>query len=517
MARILRLPAVAVETVARHLTITDHVTGTMIPWAPNPEQRRLWKRLERGGWLFAGKPRRIGITTATQLEDMLFCQVNDRAGQRVRAGLFTDAEAKLKEHEVQARLWVQQAPDLFHGVDVNSDRVLWPGGSVLEFHTGGGKSAGRGGGYHRIHLTELPFWPTETAYHALLPSMTMQCQVIIETTIDIAAPCGPLVRSIWDNPKNHFNEAPDNKLFFSVEDHPDYVADPSRITDEQWAWCQEEGFTKREAASWWLTDCLPNLCADDLHRLYREFPQTEAHMLSGASGLWFKKRAAVAEHRHIVDIEGSPLFVFRELAQTSRQLVIGVDVAAGKGGDASAIAVLDKRDASLVACLKDNTMLTTTLARATKIVSDLYTTVHPSLAPGILAAPQPTRPDVEVETNGVGAGPMQYMRELGIEARDVHVADASVIYDCLLRVKAEVEAGRMAGPQDLAAETGVIYRDPITGKFKGAKDLSVAIGHALRRINMAPYKEPPKPPDRETYISGAAMIKAAQRKRPVGW
>jgi Na+(H+)/acetate symporter ActP len=52
------------------------------------------------------------------------------------------------------------------------------------------------------------------------------------------------------------------KVFFSVEDHAhEYRADPGIIGDDEWAWCQEQGFTRRDCAAWWLRVALPYVVA----------------------------------------------------------------------------------------------------------------------------------------------------------------------------------------------------------------------------------------------------------------
>ena len=194
---LLRLPVDAIDAVARQVKIVNHMTAETSPWFPHEEQRTIWGACAAHDWVFAAKPRRVGATTAVELDDMLWCLVNDANGNRVRCGLFVDTDEKSKERVAFAMSVIDQLPELFGGCDINSDRILFPRGSVMEFHTGSGKNAGRGGGYQRIHVTELPFFLNDTTLGALLPSMSMTSQVIIETTIDVTGPNGIATRSLW--------------------------------------------------------------------------------------------------------------------------------------------------------------------------------------------------------------------------------------------------------------------------------------------------------------------------------
>jgi hypothetical protein len=197
---LLWLPSAVVVGVAAQLQITDHKTGATHKWKPNTEQCRLMEATSTGAWVYAAKPRQVGATTITQLDDMLWCAANDHAGNRVRAALYVDTEDKLREREAFARSVVGQLPDLFKGCDVNSDRVLFPKGSVLTFGTGSGKSEGRSGSFQRLHLSELPFWSNPLTYGALIPALSLDGQVIIETTLDVDAPNGALTRDLWRRP-----------------------------------------------------------------------------------------------------------------------------------------------------------------------------------------------------------------------------------------------------------------------------------------------------------------------------
>lgn len=512
MAGLLKLPPNAVEAICRQLLITNHTTGAMASWEPTPEQLAFWRACFDHQWVYAAKSRQTGMTTAGEADDMIWCRVNDAAGNRVRAALYVDTDKKLNERVTFAQLLKDQLPRLFGGCSVNSERVTFPRGSVLEFGTGSGSGEGRAGSYQRLHLSELPFWKVPTTYGSLLPALSLDGQVVVETTIDIRAPNGILSRDLWRDKTNRYF-----KLFFPVESHEEYRSPEDRISDAQWEQAKLEGFTRRDAAAWWFTVALPDLCGGDEVRVRREYPQIEPHMFADGAGLWFSMNAEVIPAREVVDVEGHKILVYRPFSETSGQIVIGVDVAKGVLGDASAIAVVDKKDGALCALLHDNSILTTTLARATRVVHDLYS--RPALRTTWLDEPAVT-PEVAYETNGVGTGPMQYARELGMQVIDVHLSGAegtSVIYDCLMLAKEAVESGVLKGNKALANETDKLRRDE-HGKWVGPKDGVIAYGHARRRMRMNPYKEPPKPQNREGVIDGKAIIRAlAGGQKSSGW
>ena len=515
MSSLLKVPPQALDALARRVRIVDHRTGATTAWAPHDEQRTIWSACNQHDWVFAAKPRRVGATTAVQFDDMLWCLINDANGDRVRCGLFVDADEKSKERQAFAQSIITELPDVFAGCDVNSDRVLFPRGSVLEFHTGSGKNAGRGGGYQRLHITELPFWLNDSTLGALLPSMSMESIVIVETTIDVTGPNGIATEQLWDDPLNRFE-----RVFFSVEEHHDYQSDPASITDSQWEFCQGEGFSSRPHAAWWLTYALPNLCHGDVQTLMCEFPQKRAHLFSKAAGRWVQTPTEVIAPVRVVEVEGHIIQIFHELKDTSGQIGIAVDVAKGGGLDASVIAAIDKRDGRLVAMLHDNTILTTTLARATREVQRIFT-IPPQSVWGGLAHIEGYEPEVAYETNGVGTGPMQYAREIGVGVIDVHLSGAqgqSIMYDVLLSAKQAAEDGTLRGPAQLARECRELHRDPVTGAWKGRKDGLVAYGHAARRARLNPFVERArKRPPLSKVVDAEAMMAAHDRSNGPEW
>lgn len=502
---LLWLPPAAVQAFCETLQITDHTTGATAPWRLNSEQRTALEHITHGGWVFFAKPRQVGMTTLVQADDILWCWLNDGAGNRVRAALYVDSEKKLKERQAFCESVVRQRPQMFKGCDVNSDRMLFKNGSVLEFGTGSGKAEGRSGTLQRLHMSELPFWANASTYGALMPSIGRQ-QCIIETTLDVDAPCGPLVRDLWRGANSY------ERVFFAVEGHDEYRADPAKITDEEWQSAQEQGFTIRSAAAWWLTTGLNDICAGDMQRLMREFPQQASHMFAADSGRYVKGTPDIIKPVRVIDEDGYTIEVYQPLADTSGQLMIGVDVAAGKMKDASAIAVVDKLTRKMVAMLRDNEIEAPALARAIKRCRDEYTVRKPPFINGA-DPPPPIVPTVVVEVQGLGHGVAASCREIGCAVVEQAVGGeegSAIIAEVLRRSKEAVLRGTLKGPAALAVECDELRRDPVTGKWKGSKDLLVAYGHADRWCDLQPYEHPRGPAPRHDVIRAEEFINRRQ-------
>jgi hypothetical protein len=480
--------------VARRLRIVDHATGSTSPWRPSEEQRTLWRDVAGGEWCYFSKPRQVGATTAATLYLVIWAWANDTQRNRVRAATVVDADEKTRE---RARLAADFCAQLGVPHVASTERVVFANGSEIVFLTAGGTRAGAGTSFQLLHLSELPFWPAHVdTYGSLLPALGLGGQVILETTIDVGAPSGRLARDLWRSQNRYA------KRFFSVEDHAhEYTADPSLLTDEEWSAAQGEGFTRRDSAAWWLRVALPNLVGNDPTRLMREYPQREEHMFQSSSSRWVRATPKERKPLRSIVVGNAAIDVWRESVDTSHQLVVGVDTAAGKERDRSAVAVVDKRDGALVATLVDGTISTHALAECVGEVVRVFTW---QAAPVVgLPNPPMMRPDVVVEDNGIGQGTVDACRARGLQVKAVTTDDASK-YDGLLLAKAAVEDGRIEGPHELAVECDELHRDD-AGRWKGRKDLLMAIGFALREARLSPYRAPETAPQAERVDAMAIL------------
>jgi hypothetical protein len=116
----------AVRDFCESLTITQKDTGATAPWRLNDEQLTALDDLTTGRWVFFAKPRQIGMTSLVEADDLLWCWLNDRAGNRVRAALYVDTEKKLKEREAFAKALDGQTRPLVDGVEwKDQDYFYW--------------------------------------------------------------------------------------------------------------------------------------------------------------------------------------------------------------------------------------------------------------------------------------------------------------------------------------------------------------------------------------------------------
>lgn len=202
-------------------------------------------------------------------------------------------------------------------------------------------------------------------------------------------------------------------------------------------------------------------------------------------GAWFRVKPVVKPSLVAEDLPGVEIFLLP--GQTSGQLVIGIDTGGGLDKDASAIAMVDKRDDRLVACWKDNKAAIDTICDITAQLVERYTAKIPAEFPGLYGERRENKPQCVVEVNGIGRGTYQGLQRRGIGAIEVNTTESSR-YSGLLAVRRAIENGKLEGPQDLAEEArALVTKD---GKFHGPKDLAMAIGFAYNWIQKSPYLEP---------------------------
>lgn len=494
----------------RLLVIPDKVTGSLIPWVPTSEQERMCRESCANDWLIVAKPRQIYASTYFCAEDVLWTLAQDDDGQRVTTAIVVDTDAKAHARLEVCRDFVRQMRVRHtwkQASGTSPARIVFPGGSQIQAFTAGGRRAGSSVSFQRFHFTELPYWPNATqAYGSLMPALSRLGQVKIETTMDIVE---PLAKNLWVT-DNRFG-----KLFFSVEDHAEYRADPGLISDDEWAELRDEGYTDRSAAAWFGGVVDSEFGGDRTHA-FRLYPQRPEHMWQSAAGRFISITPRVVEPLRVEVVDGVAdswrLEVYREPSDCSEQIVIGVDTASGKERDRSAVAVIDKRDRALVAAFTSDVIWPDDLALVAKRAQDAYTRKRP--LPGVLIAtsrdPGQWTPLVIVEDNGIGDATWKACLRAGVRGMPVTTTEQSKMAG-LLRVKRAVETGELSGPRDLADECDDLHRDDL-GRFKGRKDLCMAVGFALNHIAEAPYRAAPAP-ETQNVLRLDRAIAAERRKR----
>lgn len=504
------LPANALQVLARGCSITDHRTGATSSWSPNAEQIAGWEaseRAQRGGrWLFVAKPRQIGNTTARTLELAAWTATVDAMGHRVRAAIVVDTDDKTRERSAVFGMFNRQ---LGLGADVNSERARFRNGSIVEFVSAGSNRLGASGSYQRLLLSELSFWPSHVdTYGSLTATLSLDGFCEIDTTCDVAAGSGLLARKLWRDTDNRYD-----RIFFPVELHHEYRADPDLISDDQWTWAQGEGFANRSAASWWLTVAVRDMAAGDLVRAMREFPQREEHMWSASTGRWIPTTPAIVTPTRFLQASDVRVPCWRSSSEGSGQYVVGVDTASGKDRDRSAVVVIDKKDTAICAAYVSNTITISELAAITRDVVNHYS--KPAYVDQWRIRHPAYQPDLIVEDNGIGEGTVDRLRTMGLSVQ-TQTTDVAAKYDGLLLAREAVMARQLFGPRDLADEADELHQDD-HGNWKGRKDLLMACGFALRLMRRSPYAQPKQPHDPQRMIRGDDILRKLRQPKDRGW
>jgi hypothetical protein len=505
--QLVRMPAAFVEECASALVISDKESGATIGWEVTEPQRKVWREIETGAWLFFAKPRQAYFTTAVTLDDVLWCWANDERGNRVRCAFVIHTADATRERAEMAKSFITQL-GLAKEDDCNSERCTFRNGSELVFITAGGKGgAGRSGAFQRAHCSELPFWPThDNPLTALQPTIAGVGQIIIETTMDVTAPNGLRARALWRKSRRY------RKVFTSLEENPRYRADPRAISDEEWAQLssKERGYTDRAAAAWWKTIGVED-CENDEQKARREYPQREEDMFSAGAGRYIPVTPRVTDVVYHLELKplaewdekerrNTPTGIFADIrrrpSETSQQLVAGIDTGKGVGRDWTVIVIVDKRDGFICATLASNQHDIFEFARLAASLLHHYTT-PPVETPWLIVRPGAT-PEVVVEENSIGEAMVLKLRELGVSLQ-CHWTDDAAKFTGLGLSRQAIINGEAYGPAELADECDELHQNE-RGEFVGRKDMLMALGFTLIRMRQSPYDPPTAKKQRDRVV-----------------
>lgn len=510
------LPGLRVDQLMkamRSLELMDKQTAARIPWRPTPAQRRLALAQKSSRRLLVGKPRQIKASTLFLLVDLLWVYFMGLRGNPVPCAIVIDSDDKAKEMILRIADFAEQlniplASSTSHGLDLAN------GGRIRAF-TGGGIQAGASKSFGRVHITELPFIKQGKPGEFLgsfMPTVGKYCWAVIETTMEAAddGTCSNLWHgSDWD------------RVFFSVEDEPEYRDDPETIdmdggpvlTKEREKFLRSEGFTDPAAMVWWLRTCRNDFGGMEAD-CFRKYPQLPAHMFRFSEGAWYTLHPDFRAPLRTVEVQGKSeswvLSIFIEPTKGSGQYSIGLDTAGANGRDRSSIAVVDKETGQLMASFVSDWVYADDLAAIAKVAQDEYTTGGKVAFKAIHHHTPQYVPTVYIEKNGIGEATVQAARRIGVILRAVTARD-DVTYRALLSAKRAVEAGIIHGPKELTEECKRLRWD--NGKWKGHKDLSVAIGTALMAGEKDPYVPPPKERRDRNVVDIQAMLDRAAARR----
>lgn len=505
------MPAHEVEAIARSgITLTDFDSGARILWEPTPIQCAIWQAREQHHRLFVTKPRRAYASTALDFDDVLFTVCNDGSGERVRTGVAIDTEDHVAERIYQMSSFLTQLHVPHTAVE--GLITLTQSESQITCFTASGKRAAASTGLQRVRYSEAAYYkPGEIG--TISAAAGKQAQEIIETTIGTHATNFTEVRARW---REVGAWRPYFQLFFPFESHAEYRAPAHLITEAEWEWAQEpaQGFTIREAASYWLREILPKF-GGDKQRARGEYPQRAEHMFDTALGRWVSRTPRIVPPIDVVKVMGNagevwPLLIWRKPERTSGRISIALDAAKGAGVSRATVCVVDETDGFLCAAFADAFVLGDDQAIVAQKAWAMYSTQRDD--------GKWTRPRLRAEDNVTGQIVIQPLRRLGMPVETFDTTEASQILG-MQAAKRGVETGILEGPAELAEECDECFKDPVTGKFKGHKDLLMTYGMCLRGVSFAQLG--PKAPDveanSETRINVRKAIMRQQKLQRGRW
>ena len=206
MGALINPDAEELEEFSRHLDIVDHRTGARTKWPVNVEQRHLWQEGEGHNFLYALKPRQIGISTSESLKDLVFTVINAANGNSVETWLVWDTDTKVRSKIEVIQDFARQLRIPFRRRD-NALLFDTAGGgrdSAIHGVTAGGNRVGAGMTAHRLHMSELPAWQRASdSYNSLRQSLVLEGQAVIETTMLLGQ---ELPKRLWYDPRNEWRQ-----------------------------------------------------------------------------------------------------------------------------------------------------------------------------------------------------------------------------------------------------------------------------------------------------------------------
>lgn len=500
------------------LDIEDKVTGNIIKWKLTPLQLLTLERCWGKKKVIVGKPRQVGLSTLFCALDVLWIVDNVSNGNRGKCAIILDTEDKSLGRLEQCRDFADQLelPSRKSG-----NRLLFSGGAEIVALTAGGKRTGSSFNFSRFHLSEIPYWQNaESVWGSIKPAMTDEGQCIVETTFDITNNLG---RIMWYG-KNRFEN-----IFLSVEDEPRYRHDPTAITEEQWRWMQAEGYTNREAASWFVNIGVEEEAMGDTAHAFRLFPQTPEHMFRAAASRWIMSDPEVVTPIRKMPVPGNGetfhVEIFHE-PDDDYGYITAVDTASGKERDSSAIVVIDRFSKKILASFDSNKIIPHDLAHVLAFMQELYRNPGITLYGEQIGEEEPL---VIIEGGGIGDATQHEARRRGIPFVSHNQTDARK-YRCLALAKQAIEQGKAFGPRRLLDECQELRVDELNKKrWLGKKDMVMALGMALSYTEDTPHVEDPKVKRANTHAPGTvadmnatlrrerSLRVAARSRRRGGW
>lgn len=487
------------------LTVLNQDTSTLLPFKLNREQRRILRAILAGRRTVILKGRQVGCSTVVVFAMTLVAMMNPGLPLVIVADDADKAKGLLK----RARDWLIE---LGVGLSVDAkESITLVNGATIEAKSaispaeGGESKVGRSKPYGFILCTEMAFWRNAGAVWAALSStMLSTALVVVEST---GTPGETRFREIYDDAKKTGWQ----QLFFGVEQHRAYRADPASIDDETWARLQKDyGFSRRNSAAWWYAKLTIDF-KGDIARMLREYPVIADHSFTFRDGLHISAFTQVR-----VRVDGAWNFYVEPRIEKEddeivsffdEPVVLGVDTAAGLGLDASALAGIGHISGRVLFTWRDNL------------------TPIPQFIPLIKTAIARFRPVATVvESNGVGQAVFQSCDGLaGVDEQKSGNRDGEVQKrrDSL---RDAIQAGDVPIGGHLAAEAKssqvkAVRRQDGTVRvaFVGMDDVLSAVSFARKWREENPYVAPKQETEDRTRYFVARKLEGMKKAQTATW
>lgn len=458
----------AVQRLAPQLIIqSQDSTQGLIPFVLHHDQQRVLEAVLASPRTIILKPRQCGASSILCLHDLLFAWLNPG----VQIAIVTHQSSVTSDLLGKCIAWAHQL-----GITLlksNTRGITLENGSFIEALTaralspGAASTLGRGRSYSLVHASEVAHWPrASTHWQALSAAMRVGAHVAFEST---AVADEGLFKTTWEAGEGW------ERLFLSCQSHPQYVKDPSYLTDAEYQRLRDEyGFTSRPHAAFWLHKCRVDNQGDERTHC-REYPITQDQAFTYADGRWVTNFTAAP-----TTTEGQWV-IYRAADEPT---AMGVDPAEGIGKDHSAIAIVGQRSGQLIATFRRNDVPLIPFVEVIKAAAARWAPVS-----------------ITVEKNGCGAFVAEAMRQtrhnvLTPAASNTNGEKAARLY----RFGAAVMSGAMPIGADLQHECLYSVRTKRGSRWEGPDDLINAVSWAMKWIMENPYKAPVVPLDPATHF-----------------
>ncbi len=312
----------------RLLRIQHKQEQRLVSFEPNPGQLRLLEALDRHQRVIVVKARQVGISTVCRAHQLHTAYT---ATEPVALGVLSFHERSARHLRQLDRTWLDGLPALLRR-DLEQDSAtearFRDTGASLSSWTAGGRGGTRSVALTAAHLSEFAFYPDQEELLAQVLATVGAGQVVIETTPN--APGDTFHRLIEGAPDNGWHVVTywwhEHHAYRLAELPPDWertdedeaVARRWGVDDHQLAWRRQQVATLGEAK---FRREYPGDLADAFAA--RESTYLQAEALDAIDPVWFDGPRRRLQEPDELD-----------------SYVVGVDVAAGVGGDYSALAVV---------------------------------------------------------------------------------------------------------------------------------------------------------------------------------